>query len=62
MAGELFDVLVFLIVVLIVAGLILFAVKRFFADVYPAARLIVGGLALIAILIKLKPLILKVLS
>jgi hypothetical protein len=58
----LFDFLIFLIGALLVAGLILWAVKRFFPDVYEPARLIVGGLVLLAILIKLKPFIMAALS
>lgn len=54
--------MIFLIGALLVAGLILWAVKRFFPDVYEPARLIVGGLVLLAILIKLKPFIMAALS
>lgn len=62
MAGELFDFLLFLIGAILVAMLILWAVRKFFADVYEPARLIVGGLVLLAILIKLKPFIMAALG
>lgn len=62
MAGELFDFLIFLIGAVLVAMLILWCVKRFFSDVYEPARLIVGGLVLLALLIKLKPFIMSAMS
>ena len=42
--------LIFVIIVCVIAGVVLWAVQRFFAEVYPPARLIVGAVALIAIL------------
>lgn len=45
--------LIFVIIVVIVAAIILWCVSHFFPEVYPPARLIVGGCALIAILMKL---------
>jgi cytochrome b subunit of formate dehydrogenase len=41
---------IFLIIVCVVAGIILWAVQRFFPDIYTPARYIVGAIALIAIL------------
>jgi Co/Zn/Cd efflux system component len=41
---------ILIIVVCIVAAIVLWAVQRFFPEVYPPARLIVGGVALIVIL------------
>jgi hypothetical protein len=62
MFGELFDFLIFLIGAVLVAMLILWCVKRFFPDVYSPARYIVGALVLIALLVKLKPLIMAAMS
>lgn len=62
MAGELFDLLVFLIGLVLVVLLVLWAVRKLFPDIYEPARYIVGGLALIAVLVKLKPFILAILS
>lgn len=42
--------LILLIVVIVIAAIVLWAVARFFPEVYPPARLIVGAVALIAIL------------
>lgn len=50
--------LIFLIVLCLVVALILWAVQRFFPDIFVPAKYIVGALALIALLYKLKPLIL----
>ena len=62
MAAELFDLLIFLIVVCLMASLVLWAISRWFPDVYQPARYIIGGLVLIAILVKLKPFILMALA
>ncbi len=61
-AGELFDVLIFLIVLVLFVAVILWAVARFFPAIYEVARYIIGGLALIAVLVKLKPFILRLFS
>lgn len=50
--GGLLGLLIFLVIVVAVAWLILWAVQQFLPEVYPPARIIVGVLALIAILIK----------
>lgn len=42
--------LIFVIVVCVVAAIILWAVGRFFPDIAPPARYVVGAVALIAIL------------
>ena len=42
--------LIYVIVIVVIAGIVLWAVQRFFPEVYPPARLIVGAVALIAIL------------
>lgn len=62
MAAELYDLLIFLILLAVVALLILWAVKALFPAVYEPARYVVGGLALLALLIKLKPFIVAALS
>jgi hypothetical protein len=49
--------LVYVIIIVVIAGVVLWAVGRFFAEVYPPARLIVGAVALIAILLALLRLI-----
>ncbi len=61
MGGLLLDWIILVIVVCIVAAIILWAVSRFFPDVYPPARYIVGGVALIIILVALKPILSAVL-
>lgn len=48
--------LIVLIVICLVAAILLWAVRRFFPDIYEPARYVVGAVALIAILIKLIPL------
>jgi hypothetical protein len=48
--------LVFLIVLVLFVALILWCVNQFFPDVFVPAKYIVGALALIAILIRLRPL------
>lgn len=52
MIAALVSFVILLIVICIVAGIALWAVQRFFPEVYPPARYIVGGLALIVILVK----------
>jgi hypothetical protein len=42
--------LIVVIVICVIAGICLWAVQKFFPEVYPPARLIVGAVALIAIL------------
>jgi Co/Zn/Cd efflux system component len=41
------------IIICVIAGIVLWAVQRFFPEIYPPARLIVGAFALIAILLQL---------
>ena len=50
MLEALLGFLIFVIVVCVIAGVVLWAVQRFFPEAYPPARLIVGAIALIAIL------------
>lgn len=50
MIEALLHFLVLVIVVIVVAGIILWAVRTYFAELYPPARLIVGAGALIVIL------------
>lgn len=57
MAEALVSFLIFLIVVIVIAAIVLWAVGRFFPEVYPPARLIVGACALIAVLYALLRLI-----
>lgn len=56
MATLLINFLIVLIVICLVAAILLWAVRRFFPDIYEPARYVVGAVALIAILIKLIPL------
>lgn len=42
--------LITVIIICVIAGVVLWAVRTFFAEIYPPARLIVGAVALIAIL------------
>ena len=42
--------LIWVIIVCVVAAIVLWSVKHFFPEVYPPARLLVGAVALIAIL------------
>lgn len=56
MADAVIGFLIFLIVLCLVVALILWAVNRFFPDIYVPAKYVVGGLALIAILYRLRPL------
>jgi hypothetical protein len=50
MLETLVSVLIFIIIICVIAAVVLWAVARFFPEVYPPARLIVGAVALIAIL------------
>ena len=50
MLEALLSFLILVIVICVIAGVVLWAVQRFFAEAYPPARLIVGAVALIAIL------------
>jgi hypothetical protein len=50
MLESLLGFLIFLIVVIVVAAIILWAVGRFMPEMYHPARLIVGAVAIIAIL------------
>lgn len=57
MAGEVIDFLIFLIVLCLMVALVLWAVRSFFAAIFEPAKYLVGALALIAILLKLRPLL-----
>jgi hypothetical protein len=48
----LLGLLIFIVVVVAVAALILWCVQYFLPEVYPPARIVVGVVALIAILLK----------
>jgi hypothetical protein len=48
----LLGLLIFIVVVVAVAALILWCVQYFLPEVYPPARIVVGVVALLAILIK----------
>lgn len=50
MLEALLSFLIFVIVVCVVAGVVLWAVQKFFPEAYQPARLIVGAVALIAVL------------
>jgi hypothetical protein len=50
MLEALVSFLIVVIIICVIAGIVLWAVQRFFPEVYPPARLIVGAVALIAIL------------
>lgn len=49
--------LIAVIMICLIAGVVLWAVQRFFPEIYPPARLFVGAFALIAILYQLMTLI-----
>ncbi len=49
--------LIAIIIICVIAGVCLWAVQRFFPEIYPPARLFVGAIALIAILYRLVDLI-----
>lgn len=57
MLAALVSFLILVIIICVVAGIVLWAVQRFFPEVYPPARLIVGAVALIAILYALLQLV-----
>jgi Co/Zn/Cd efflux system component len=57
MLESLLGFIIFLIVICVVAAIVLWAVQRFVPEVYPPARLIVGAVALIAVLYALLRLI-----
>lgn len=57
MLEALLSFLIFVVVVLVIAGLVLWAVDRFFPEAGRPARLVVGAVALIAILYALLPLV-----
>lgn len=50
MLETLLGFLIFVIVVIVVGAIVLWAVRRFMPEAYPPARLIVGAVAIIAIL------------
>jgi hypothetical protein len=50
--GGLLGLLIFVIIVVAIAALILWVVQYFLPEVYPPARIIVGVVALVAILIR----------
>ena len=62
MAAELFDLIIFLIFLLMIVAVVLLLIRKLFPAIYEVARYIVGGLALIAVLVKLKPFILRLFS
>jgi len=57
MLEALLGFLILVIVICVVAAIVMWAVSKFFPEVYPPARLIVGAVALIAILYALLHLI-----
>ena len=57
MAGEVLDFLIFLILICLFAAVVLWAVRRFFPDIFEPAKYGVGALCLIAILYKMRPLL-----
>jgi hypothetical protein len=50
MLESLLGFIIFLIIVIVIAAIVLWAVQRFMPEVYAPARLIVGAVAIIAIL------------
>ncbi len=50
MLAALVSFLILVIIVIVVAAIVLWSVQKFFPEVYPPARLIVGAVALIVIL------------
>ncbi len=61
-AGELYDFIIFLVGLIILVAVLLWAIKWLLPTAYEPARYVIGGLALIAILIRLKPFILRAFS
>jgi hypothetical protein len=57
MGGALVDFFILVIIVCVVAAVILWCVSKFFPDIYRPARYVVGAVALIVILVALKPLL-----
>ena len=57
MASLLINFLILLIIVVGVAAIVLWAVQKFFPAIYEPARYVVGGIALIVILLKLAPIV-----
>ena len=57
MLEALLSFLIFVTIVIVVAGIALWAVRTYFAEAYPPARLIVGACALIAVLYALLKLV-----
>lgn len=57
MIGAVIGFLIFLIVLCLFVALILWAVRAFFPAIFEPAKYVVGALALIAILIRLAPLL-----
>ncbi len=53
MLEALLGFLILVIIIVVIAAIVLWAVQRFMPEVYPPARLIVGAVALIAILVAL---------
>jgi hypothetical protein len=51
-AGGLIGLLIFIIIVFAIAWLIIWCVQQFLPELYPPARIIVGVIAIIAILIR----------
>lgn len=51
MAALLINFVILLIVVCMVAAIVLWAVQKFFPEIYPPARYMVGAIALIVILL-----------
>jgi hypothetical protein len=50
MATALLSFLILLVAICVAAGVVLWALQRFMPEAYPPGRLIVGGVALIAVL------------
>lgn len=50
MLETLLSFLILVIIVIVIAAIVLWAVQRFMPEAYPPARLIVGAVAIIAIL------------
>lgn len=60
MASAAIAFLIALIIICLVAALLLWAVQKFFPDIYEPARYVIGAVALIAILYKVAPLISRI--
>lgn len=56
MADAAIDFLIFLVVLCLAVALVLWAVQRFFPAIFEPAKYVFGGLALIAVLYRLRPL------